>query len=132
VSLAGFVHGHCSLRVGAAARWWPGPRNGRRGSGRHYRRPENSEGAPPWSGLRLVIFEYEETSKVRKAPLLETADVAVELGLSPRTLEGWRRRGEGPPYLKVGRLVKYRPEDIEAYKAARLRANLPPSRTGVT
>jgi len=32
---------------------------------------------------------------------------------------------KGPPYLKVGRLVKYRPEDIEAYKAARLRANLP-------
>jgi hypothetical protein len=72
-----------------------------------------------------VVFESEETSKVRKALLLETADVAVELGLSPRTLEGWRRRGEGPPYLKVGRLVKYRPEDIEAYKAARLRANLP-------
>jgi hypothetical protein len=84
------------------------------------------EGVPPWSGGCLVIFE--ETSKVRKAHLLETADVAVELGLSPRTLEGWRRRGEGPPYLKVGRLVKYRPEDIEAYKAARLRANLPPPR----
>jgi hypothetical protein len=79
-----------------------------------------------------MILEYEETSKVRKAHLLETADVAVELGLSPRTLEGWRRRGEGPPYLKVGRLVKYRPEDIEAYKAARLRANLPPSTRSVT
>jgi predicted DNA-binding transcriptional regulator AlpA len=75
-----------------------------------------------------VIFEYEETSKVRKARLLDTMDVAVELGLSPRTLEGWRRRGEGPPYLKVGRLVKYRPEDIEAYKATRLRENTAPSR----
>jgi hypothetical protein len=72
-----------------------------------------------------VVFESEETCKVRKALLLETADVAVELGLSPRTLEGWRRRGEGPAYLKVGRLVKYRPEDVEAYKTARLRANLP-------
>jgi hypothetical protein len=78
-----------------------------------------------------VIFEDEETSTV-KARLLETLDVAVELGLSPRTLEGWRRRGEGPPYLKVGRLVKYRPEDIEAYKAARLRANLPLSTRGAT
>jgi hypothetical protein len=72
-----------------------------------------------------VVFVSEETSKVRKALLLETVDVAVELGLSPRTLEGWRRRGEGPSYIKVGRLVKYRPEDIEAYKAAQLRANLP-------
>jgi predicted site-specific integrase-resolvase len=64
---------------------------------------------------------------VRKVRLLETVHAADELGLSPRTLEGWRRRGEGPPYLKIGRRVKYRPEDIEAYKAARLRANLPPS-----
>jgi hypothetical protein len=63
---------------------------------------------------------------VRKVRLLETVHAADELGLSPRTLEGWRRRGEGPPYLKIGRRVKYRPEDIEAYKAARLRANLPP------
>jgi hypothetical protein len=55
---------------------------------------------------------------------LETVHAADELGLSPRTLEGWRRRGEGPAYLKFGRRVKYRPEDIEAYKAARLRANL--------
>jgi predicted DNA-binding transcriptional regulator AlpA len=63
---------------------------------------------------------------VRKVRLLETVHAADELGLSPRTLEGWRRRGEGPPYLKIGRRVKYRPEDIEAYKAARLCANLPP------
>ena len=63
---------------------------------------------------------------MRKARLLETVHAADELGLSPRTLEGWRRRGEGPPYLKFGRRVKYRPEDIEAYKATRLRANLPP------
>ena len=63
---------------------------------------------------------------MRKVRLLETIHAADELGLSPRTLEGWRRRGEGPPYLKFGRRVKYRPEDIEAYKATRLRANLPP------
>lgn len=63
---------------------------------------------------------------MRKVRLLETVHAADELELSPRTLEGWRRRGEGPPYLKIGRRVKYRPEDIEAYKAARLRANLPP------
>ena len=61
---------------------------------------------------------------MRKVRLLETVHAADELGLSPRTLEGWRRRGEGPTDLKFGRRVKYRPEDIEAYKAARLRANL--------
>jgi Helix-turn-helix domain len=96
-----------------------------RESSRHYRVQETGDVPRHNQGAGFVVFKSEETSKVRKALLLETADVAVELGLSPRTLEGWRRRGEGPPYLKVGRLVKYRPEDIEAYKAAQLRANLP-------
>jgi hypothetical protein len=60
---------------------------------------------------------------VKKLCLLETVQAADELGLSPRTLEGWRRRGEGPPYLKIGRRVKYRPEDIEGFKTRRLRAS---------
>lgn len=63
---------------------------------------------------------------MRKPRLLETVHAADELGLSPRTLEGWRRRGEGPPFLRIGRRVKYRIEDIEAYKAARLHGNTRP------
>jgi predicted site-specific integrase-resolvase len=64
---------------------------------------------------------------VRRQHLLETVHAADQLGLSPRTLEGWRRRGEGPPYLKIGRRVKYRPEDIEAFKATRLQASSRPA-----
>lgn len=60
---------------------------------------------------------------MRRQHLLETVHAADQLGLSPRTLEGWRRRGEGPPYLKIGRRVKYRPEDIEAFKTTRLQAS---------
>jgi hypothetical protein len=43
--------------------------------------------------------------------------------LSPRTLEGWRRRGKGPQYLKVGARVLYRLADIEAYEVTKLRAS---------
>lgn len=43
--------------------------------------------------------------------------------LSPRTLEGWRRRGQGPQYLKVGARVLYRLDDLEAYEAAQVRAS---------
>ena len=82
----------------------------------------------PRSDFCFVIFDREETSTLKKAPLLETGQAADELGLSPRTLEGWRRRGEGPRFLKFGRRVKYRPEDIEAYKAARLRESTLPGR----
>jgi hypothetical protein len=63
---------------------------------------------------------------VRKVRLLETVHAADELGLSPRTLEGGAGAAKVPPYLKIGRRVKYRPEDIEAYEASRLRASLPP------
>ena len=34
--------------------------------------------------------------------LLTTEQAATKLGLSERTLEAWRFRGEGPPFLRVG------------------------------
>jgi hypothetical protein len=37
--------------------------------------------------------------------------------ISPRTLERWRWRKQGPKYLKIGGRVLYRTEDIEAYEA---------------
>jgi predicted DNA-binding transcriptional regulator AlpA len=85
--------------------------------------------ALPQFDVRFALFSKRRPSTVRKVRLFETVHAADELGLSPRTLEGWRRRGEGPPYLKIGRRVKYRPEDIEAYKASRLCANLPPQQS---
>jgi hypothetical protein len=39
--------------------------------------------------------------------LLFGAEMAYLLGLSVRTLESLRLRGEGPPYLKLGRSVRY-------------------------
>ena len=47
--------------------------------------------------------------------------LARRWSLSPRSLERWRWRGEGPPFLKVGGRVLYRLEDIEAYEAAHFR-----------
>ena len=40
--------------------------------------------------------------------------------ISPRTLERWRWRNEGPAYLKIGGRVAYRLADIEAYEAKRI------------
>ena len=31
----------------------------------------------------------------------------------------WRHRGQGPVYVKIGKLVFYRPSDIRAYVASR-------------
>ena len=37
------------------------------------------------------------------------------LALPVATIYAWRYRGEGPPALRIGRHVRFRPEDIEAW-----------------
>lgn len=41
-------------------------------------------------------------------------------GCAVSTLQKERVRGDGPPYVKQGRLVRYRPEDVQAWIAARV------------
>ena len=54
--------------------------------------------------------------------LLDQRQAATRLGLpSARTLEAWRRRGYGPPFLRLSpRLVRYRASDLEQWLAARV------------
>jgi hypothetical protein len=47
-------------------------------------------------------------------------DLAVRWRISKRTLERWRWRHEGPAFVKLGGLVRYRLQDIESYEAHRL------------
>jgi predicted DNA-binding transcriptional regulator AlpA len=51
--------------------------------------------------------------------LLSQTDVAPRLKVKTKTLEAWRHRGGGPRYVLVGRLVRYRLSDIQAWLAAR-------------
>lgn len=48
---------------------------------------------------------------------LSQIQLARRWSVSPRTLERWRWSGQGPTYVKAGRRVVYRLEDIEAYEA---------------
>jgi hypothetical protein len=43
--------------------------------------------------------------------------------LKPTTLEAWRCRGGGPPFLKLGKAVRYRRADLENFMESRLRMN---------
>ena len=48
--------------------------------------------------------------------LLRTeGEAAAFLNLSKRTLQDWRVRGCGPKFVKVGRSVRYRLEDVQAF-----------------
>lgn len=55
----------------------------------------------------------------------------VELGrrwnVSERTLEGWRWRGIGPKFLRLGGRIRYRLQDIEEFESLQERA---PQRAG--
>jgi predicted DNA-binding transcriptional regulator AlpA len=54
--------------------------------------------------------------------LLFTAEAAFLLGLSPRTLETLRLRGDGPPFIAVSsRAIRYRRSDLEAWISNRRR-----------
>lgn len=46
------------------------------------------------------------------------AELAERWGISRRTLQRWRRDGEGPPFLRLGRRVFYRLTDIERFEEA--------------
>jgi predicted DNA-binding transcriptional regulator AlpA len=54
--------------------------------------------------------------------LLDPRQAATRLGLSSaRTLETWRCRGYGPPFVRLSpRLVRYRASDIDRWLAARV------------
>jgi len=54
--------------------------------------------------------------------------VAAQLQVKPGTLRKWRFLGRGPQFLRVGRSIRYRVEDIESWLASRPRGG----ETGVT
>jgi len=51
---------------------------------------------------------------------LDTKQASELTGVAAATLECWRRDGVGPSYVKLGRLVKYRRQDLDEYMAARI------------
>ena len=54
--------------------------------------------------------------------LLRTRDAAKVVGLSPRTMESYRRNGGGPPFVKIrDYAVRYVLRDLLAWIAARKR-----------
>ena len=51
--------------------------------------------------------------------LLTTAQAAPLMGVEAKTAENWRCQGFGPKFIRVGRLIKYDPDDIAAWRAER-------------
>jgi predicted DNA-binding transcriptional regulator AlpA len=53
--------------------------------------------------------------------LLTEAQVSEIIGRGVPTLQKDRVAGTGPQFIKMGRLVRYRPSDVQAWLAERVR-----------
>jgi hypothetical protein len=60
----------------------------------------------------------------------ESSDLVDEVGLARRlkvarsTLQNWRYTGRGPRWIKLGRLIRYRVADVDAFLAANTRGKV--------
>ena len=44
--------------------------------------------------------------------LMDCNELAKYLGVTPDTLGGYRTKGIGPKYIKIGRVIRYRVGDV--------------------
>ena len=51
--------------------------------------------------------------------LLDERAAAAVLRVQRGTLSAWRLRHQGPKYIRVGRSVRYHPDDLSAYISQR-------------
>ena len=65
------------------------------------------------------------TQTVDPDALLDQRQVSRMLNVKPKMLEGRRYRGGGPPYITIGKLVRYRRSDVLGYLEANRRTVTP-------
>jgi hypothetical protein len=68
--------------------------------------------------------------RVKALAHLNQKELATRWSMSCRTLEAWRTRRKGPPYLKLGGRIAYRLVDIEQFEQERLHGPSAPRAEG--
>jgi hypothetical protein len=48
-------------------------------------------------------------------PLLTEAEAAAKLGMKPEGLRGLRKDNRGPAFSRIGRLIRYFPDEVERW-----------------
>jgi excisionase family DNA binding protein len=67
-------------------------------------------------GARVLNMNHEVMDQnFETTPLMTPQEVADFLGMPLATLQSWRAQRTGPPGYRVGRHVRYRREDVEAW-----------------
>jgi excisionase family DNA binding protein len=47
--------------------------------------------------------------------LKTTDELAKKLKIKPKTLSEWLSAGKGPPFIRLGKVIRYRESDIKAW-----------------
>ena len=81
-------------------------------------RPLDASALPP-GGLEEPRNDNGRTDALNGSALIDEKQLCAELGISAVTATKWRAKAEGPPFIKVGRLVRYRRSDVEAWLLSR-------------
>jgi hypothetical protein len=68
------------------------------------------------------MAKQQDTNTVIVSPpaLRTTPEAAAYLKLKPSTLEQHRWKGCGPSYVRIGRSIRYRQADLDAFLDARV------------
>lgn len=49
------------------------------------------------------------------SPLMDSREIAAYLKVSESTLSRWRSAGQGPPFLRLGGIARYRIDAVDAW-----------------
>ncbi len=86
---------------------------------------------PQSSSPRLTLnTSFTPEPPPTTSPNLTTEDAAKFLNVKPSTLEQNRWKGTGPRFVKIGRSVRYRMADLEAYLDANVFNSTTEAQTG--
>jgi predicted DNA-binding transcriptional regulator AlpA len=61
------------------------------------------------------VTDATRDNTLKIAPLWSVEDVAAYLRVPVQTAYSWRAKGTGPRARKVGKYLRYRPEDVIAW-----------------
>ena len=58
-----------------------------------------------------------ETGAIAVSPLMDSREIAAYLKVSESTLSRWRSAGQGPPFLRLGGIARYRLDTVDVWLA---------------
>ncbi|WP_435195401.1 helix-turn-helix transcriptional regulator [Streptomyces sp. NRRL F-5630] len=59
----------------------------------------------------------ENDGTIVASPLMDSREIAAYLKVSESTLSRWRSAGQGPPFLRLGGIARYRLDAVDAWLA---------------